>query len=80
MNPIEQEFDRIVSRLKVTSAVERKAMAEALGVSSSILQKIKAGEVTNPKKNTLVALHSYLFGSGDSENTDKQATAKGEAA
>lgn len=79
MNTIEREFNRIVAELKKTSAVERKAMSKALGVSSSILQKIKAGDVTNPKKNTLIALHDYLFGSG-SENTDTQATSKKEAA
>lgn len=65
MDIINREFDRVVSALQGTSATERRDIAESIGVSASILIKIKSGEVTNPRKETLAALHNYFFKVGD---------------
>lgn len=61
MNIIDTEFERVVVALQKTGAAERKDMVASLGISASILTKIKSGAVTNPTKETLSVLHDYFF-------------------
>lgn len=70
MNLIELEFIRAVKALKSATPAERHAVAKEVGVSSSIIQKITFGEVTNPKKSTLAGIHEYFFGTVGKSTAD----------